>query len=88
MKKVDKVFVELVNKMLKKHGVNYDFVLANPLINGEDWFYHYTWTQKEQNEFIDWAVNLLIKKKKWSKAYCEKEMGWFMLAFGLRVLNN
>jgi hypothetical protein len=85
MKKVDKVFIELVNKMLEKHGVNYDFVLANPFIDNVDWFMHFTWTQKEQQDFIDWSVKLLAKKKQWSKAYATKEIAWFILAYGLKI---
>jgi hypothetical protein len=85
MKKVDKVFVDLINKMLEKHGVNYDFVLANPFIDGKDWFHYFTWTEKDYEDFNEWAVNLLAKKKQWSKDYSKKQMVWFMLAYGLRI---
>ena len=88
MKKVDEVFVELINKMVEKHNVNYEYLIDNPLIDGQDWFSYFTWTQKEQEDYTEWAVNFLHKKKKWSKDFARKQMTWFMVAFGLRCVES
>lgn len=40
MKRTDLVEA-LVNKMLEKYGVDYNFVFNNPRINGIEWFRYY-----------------------------------------------
>jgi hypothetical protein len=88
MKKRDNLIDELVDKMLEKHGVNYEFVLANPFIEGESWFTHYTFTQEEAQEFKIWAIKRIKDTLKCSKIKAEREFDWFNLAVGLKVEQN
>jgi hypothetical protein len=84
MKKED-VVVHLINKMLEKHGVDFDFVSANPKIEGEDWYQHFTCTSEEQAAFKEYAVEYIRKRWRMSKKFAEKEANMFILAFGLQV---
>ena len=83
--KYNLTFRQLVDKMLEPHGVNYDYVVKNPMIDGKHWYDHYTWTKDEQNEFIRWAVDLVRAKHYWNRDLAESEVAWFILSFGLRV---
>ena len=48
----NQTFKDLVNKMLEPYNVDYDYVVKNPIIEGNNWYEHYTWTKDDQNEFI------------------------------------
>lgn len=52
MNKHDIVFKYLVNKMLKIHNVDYDYVVNNQTIEDKPWFQHYTWTEEQEARFI------------------------------------
>ena len=88
MESKEKLFVELINKMLKPHGVDYNFVLANPYINGEGWFMHYKWTQQESDNFKAWAKKRIMKVFRCGAHYAQKELSWFMLAYGLCTIDE
>ena len=79
MKKED-VFETLVTKLLEFHKLT-----REKLVGDQDWFHRYTWTSTEQEEFRTWAVELLRKKKRFTKEKANKEMSWFLLAYGYRI---
>lgn len=58
MKRTDLVEA-LVNKMLEKYGVDYNFVFNNPRINGIEWFRYYSFTPKEDEAFKEWAIKFI-----------------------------
>ena len=60
MKKTDLVKA-LVNKMLEKYGVDYNFVFNNPRINGIEWFRYYSFTPKEDEAFKELLPQDLLK---------------------------
>lgn len=75
----------LINKMLEKHKVDFNFVLKNPEIEGQDWFMYYTFTEEEAEEFKKWAILVIKKALKCRKKIAEKEFSWFNLAYGLKI---
>ena len=77
----------LINKMLEKHNVDYDYVIANPEIDGRVWCVHYSWTQEESDEYQKWWFDFYKNNvaPKYSKKYLEKSWPWFNLQYGLRI---
>lgn len=79
---------KLVDKMLEPYGVNYDYVVENQFIEGEDWYMHYTWDTAEERDFRTWAVKEIRKHFKCTKEKAEKEYDMFNLMWGLRLMPN
>lgn len=71
--------------MLEPHGVNYDDVRNEPVINGEEWYSYFTMTPEEDATFRKWAIDRIRKVMKCSIASAERDFDWFWLAYGLRV---
>ena len=78
----------LVNKMLEKHNVSYEYVLENPKIEGNDWFFYFTMTKKEAEEFKKFAIAEIKKVNRCSKYYAENYFSWFNLYCGLRIIDG
>ena len=72
------VFIKLINKQLEPFGVNYNDVKSDP-----DWYMRYRITPEQEQEFIEWGIDLIRKKLKMSKKMAEQEMSWFILQWGL-----
>ena len=73
--------------MLEKHNIDFDHVLKNQMIDGEDWFSYYTFTQKEHDDyetfFIDYIRTKVINKA--TKKQAQKEFRRFDLMWGLKI---
>ena len=76
--KREEVFIELVNKQLEPFNVTYDDVKSDV-----NWYMKYQVTKEEEDEFINYGVNLIREKFKTSKKAAEKDMSWFILQWGL-----
>ena len=89
--KIHALNVELINMMLEKHGITYDTIIANRdenkrwIIDGKDWYSHYTMTKSEYEEFRKKAVALIAKKLKLNKKVAEEEFSWWFLHIGLNI---
>jgi hypothetical protein len=79
--KIQEAMDDLVNKMLEKHLVTVEDVL-----NDETWYDRYSWTKRENDEFRDWAIGHLRKKLRWNIARATKEVGYFLLCYGLKII--
>ena len=77
----------LISKMLEKHGVDYDWVMANQEIDGRVWCSHFDWTQEESDEYKKWYVKFYQENvsPRYSKKYLELTWQCFNLQYGLRV---
>ena len=77
----------LFNKMLEKHGVDYDWVMANQEIDGRVWCSHFDWTQEESDEYKKWFIDFFQNNVSpiRSKKLLEREWQWFNLMYGLRI---
>jgi hypothetical protein len=77
----------LLSKMIEGR-VPFDLVeLKDKVKNNLDWrwFDDFTWSEQEQKEFIDWAIEIVRKRHYYNKAWATKEVGWFILRWGLKV---
>ena len=77
----------LINKMLEKHNVDYDWVMANQEVDGRMWCTHFSWTQQESNEYKKWYIKFYQENvtPRYTKKYLEKFWQWFNLMYGLRI---
>lgn len=49
----------ILKEMFKRVGAAYEgFDLTKP-----NWFHDYEWTQKEEDEFVEWLADYLVKNK-------------------------
>lgn len=53
----------------------------------DDWYHQFTLTQKQHDVFKGYAIPLLKKVFKCTKAKAEQTFAWFDLNFGLRIKN-
>lgn len=74
-----------INKMLEKHGISYDFVVKNQKIDGEDWFQHYTWTEKESEVYKKWFIDRAVSDLRLSRSVAASEYQWVNLMYGLKI---
>ena len=72
------------DKMLEHHGVSYDHVIANPVIDGINWYEYYTMTTEQENEFREWFMRFM-KLCGYNKRVAEREYAVFNLCFGLKI---
>jgi len=86
--KLNESIEQLVNKMLEKHNIDFDFVKENPEIEGTPWFDYYTWSSEEQDQFREWAVDFLRKKHKIPKYRAEYQISFFILSYGLKTIED
>ena len=77
----------LFNKMLEKHCIDYDYIMANQHINGVAWCSHYDWTQQESDEYKKWYIKFYQENvtPRYTKKYLEKSWQWFNLMYGLKI---
>ena len=89
--KLHKLNGELIDLMMKKYGITFADIEKNLdkdgrwLIDGKDWFMHYTLTKDEEDAFRKEAISLIAKRLKLSKKAAEQEFSWWYLYIGLSV---
>jgi hypothetical protein len=49
------------------------------------WFRENTWTKKQEQDWIDWAVNHLIDNHGMNEKTASKEIMWFNLNYGWKI---
>ena len=87
--KIDDLFIQLINKMLEKHGIDYNFIKENYAGKPEKKFFmDYSWNLEEEQEYKKWAIALVKKKLKYNQQVAEQEVSWFLLMFGLTTNNK
>jgi len=76
--------------MLQPYGVDYNYVIENPKIDGIDWFSYYTWTKDEEAEYQLWFIKFLSEwtTPKMPGKYYLQEWQWYNLNHGLRIKEN
>ena len=79
--RIDTVLREIINKELEPHNLTVDDVMKS-----ETWYKDLTQTKEQESEWIEWSVELMRKKLRWSKKRAEREMIYVNLMWGLRVV--
>ena len=77
--------MELINKMLEPHGVTYDYIYENQVIDGQEWYNHYTWSEADREAFRKYAIKRIKKVLRLPDSRVDFEVGMFLLAFSLKI---
>ena len=76
--KIQKLFIELINKQLEPHGVVYEDVKNNP-----SWYMQYSTTPEAEKIFLKYCVKRIKEDLKVNTKSAEQEASWFILQWGL-----
>lgn len=75
----------LIDKMFEFAGHNIGF--KDILGRKDDWFVQYTMTEDQNKKWVKWGEEFLYKNKLIRyKKLAKKEMSWFNLAYGLKIV--
>lgn len=72
-------FITLVNKQLEPFNKTYHDVVGDP-----EWYTRYIVTPEQEEEFMKWGTEYIMKKFRMTKKGAEQEMSWFILQWGLK----
>lgn len=76
---------------ITKHLIEYQLdMVGKRLVDTLDddmWYFNWTMTQEQHEEFKRYAIPLLKKIFKFNKGRAESTFCWFDLQFGLRIKN-
>ena len=75
---------EILTKQFEMVGEEY----KPSIVKKDNWYLDYTWTNEQEKEFQDWLAVYFKKRLKFSKEYCARQAGWFILHCGFKVDNN
>ena len=77
----------IIDAELKKYGVNMQYVTDHPDINGERWYYYYTFdSEKEFNKWKKFSNKMLKKAFPYAdKFILDREFSMLNLMWGLRT---
>lgn len=85
MKQKTNIAKDLIDQMFIIAGypeVGYDDVVGRK----DEWYLQWTMTEDQRKEWIEWGVNYIRKKKRWSKHLAQREMAFIDLYCGLKTV--
>jgi hypothetical protein len=89
MKRVDK------NKLILKELIDKMFEIAGHPLKFEDvegrtdnWFQQHTMTEAQNEEWRDWGIKLIMKKRRYNKKLADREMRMLDLYCGLKISDS
>lgn len=88
LSKRDMVTIKIINKMLEKYNVDYDYVCKNPNVENKAWYDFFTMTTIEYEELRKWAIVLIRKTLKERKIYAEHSFDMLNLYCGLKIKDD
>jgi beta-xylosidase len=79
-----------INRLnIAEHLIEYQLNIVGKTIEDakkdDMWFFNWTMTQEQADEFKAYAIPLIKKVFKCNKSRAENTFSWFSLEFGLRV---
>jgi hypothetical protein len=83
MKQSNDLTKTLIDQMfiIAGHDLRYDDVVGRK----DNWFQQYTMTETQRDEWKEWGISYIRKKKRWSKKLAEREMAFLDLYCGLKT---
>jgi hypothetical protein len=83
MKQSNDLTKTLIDQMfiIAGHDLRYDDVIGRK----DNWFQQYTMTETQRDEWKEWGISYIRKKKRWSKKLAEREMAFLDLYCGLKT---
>jgi len=89
MKRVDK------NKLILKELIDKMFEIAGHPLKFEDvegrkdnWFQQYTMTEVQNEEWREWGIKLIMKKRRYNRYLADREMRMLDLYCGLKISDS
>ena len=84
MKQSNDLTKTLIDQMfiIAGHDLRYDDVVGRK----DNWFQQYTMTEAQRDEWKEWGISYIRKKKRWSKKLAEREMAFLDLYCGLKTV--
>ena len=84
--KSKQILKELVDKMFEiaGHSLKYEDVENRT----DNWFQQYTMTEAQNEEWRNWGVTFLRKKRRWNKTLADREMRMLDLYCGLKISDS
>ena len=89
MKRKDKnklILKELIDKMFEMAG--YDLKFEDVEGRKDNWFQQYTMTETQNEEWRDWGIKLIMKKRRYNKYLADREMRMLDLYCGLKISDS
>ena len=89
MKRVDKnklILKELIDKMFEMAG--HDLKFEDVEGRKDNWFQQYTMTEAQNEEWRDWGIKLIMKKRRYNKYLADREMRMLDLYCGLKISDS
>ena len=89
MKREDKnklILKELIDKMFEMAG--HDLKFEDVEGRKDNWFQQYTMTEAQNEEWRDWGIKLIMKKRRYNKFLADREIRWLDLYCGLKISDS
>jgi len=89
MKKQDKdklILKELIDKMFEIAG--HDLKFEDVEGRKDNWFQQYTMTEAQNEEWRDWGIKLIMKKRRYNRYLADREMRMLDLYCGLKISDS
>jgi len=88
-KKLDKdtlILKELIDKMFEIAG--HDLKFEDVEGRKDHWFQEHTMTEAQNEEWRDWGIKLIMKKRRYNKFLADREMRMLDLYCGLKISDS
>jgi hypothetical protein len=88
-KKVDKdtlILKELIDKMFELAG--HDLKFEDVEGRKDHWFQEYTMTEAQNEEWREWGIKLIMKKRRYNRYLADREMRMLDLYCGLKLSDS
>jgi hypothetical protein len=80
------ILKELIDKMFEIAGHNLKFEDIED--RTDNWFQQYTMTEAQNEEWKDWGIKLIMKKRRYNKFLADREMRMLDLYCGLKISDS
>ena len=80
------VLKELIDKMFELAGHNLKFEDVEG--RKDNWFQQHTMTEAQNEEWRDWGIKLIMKKRRYNRYLADREMRMLDLYCGLKISDS
>ena len=80
------ILKELIDKMFEIAG--HDLKFEDVEGRTDNWFQQYTMTEAQNEEWRDWGIKLIMKKRRYNKYLADREMRMLDLYCGLKISDS
>lgn len=83
--------IKITRENITRHLLEYQLEMVGKTMmdvyNDDKWFFNFTMTQEQHNQFRNYAHKLIRKTFKCNRLKAESYFDWFNLGYGLRIKN-